>query len=289
MRWLVATGVVALAGSGEATYADPASPQVSPTRRAWEDAQRLGEQLRDLDRAAAPEPGAGPPSPAGEPRPGDPRQADASACLDRGVAAYRARDFARAVGELVAASRLVPGWPDPYRWLALAQAESGDCPSAAINVAAFAACVAPGDPRLPELSALRDRCLRTGELRIDSAPTGATIRVDDGPPVGTTSQRLTLRAGVHTVTVEKPGFEPGSQQVEVDPLGVRYARFALTAEHDRPVVQRWWLWAAIGVGVVATAIVLSASHDTTQRPEQPATPPPNVLPGVTCNALGCHL
>jgi hypothetical protein len=288
MRSLVATGVTVLAAvSGAATYADPGSPQISPGRGAREDAQRLGEQLRDLDREAASEPGAVPPPPAAvEPRHGgDPRQADASACLDRGVAAYRARDFARAVSELVEASRLAPGWPDPYHWLALAQAESDDCPSALINIAAFAARVAPGDRRMPELSALRDRCLHTGELRVDSAPTGATIRVDDGPPVGTTSQRLMLRAGVHTVTVEKPGFEPGSQRIEVEPLGIRYTRFALTAEHDRP---RWWLWAAIGAGLVATVIVIGAPHDTTQRPERPAAPP-NVLPGVTCDAQGCHL
>ena len=175
MRSLVATGVAVLAASAAVTYADPGSPQVSPARRAWEDAQRLGEPLRDLDREAAPAPGA-PPSPAVEPRPGDPRQADASACLDRGVAAYRARDFGRAIGELVAASRLLPGWPDPYRWLALAQAESDDCPSAVINIDAFAARVAPGDHRMPELAALRDRCLHTGVLRVDSAPAGATIR-----------------------------------------------------------------------------------------------------------------
>jgi hypothetical protein len=283
-RWLVATGAVALAAYGEATYADPGSPQVSPVRAAREDAQRLGEQLRDLDREAAPEPGAGPSSWTVEPGRGDPRQADASACLDRGVAAYHAHDLARAIGELVAASRLVPSWPDPYRWLALAEAEAGDCPSAAINVAAFAARVAPGDRRLPELSALRDRCLHTGELHVESAPTGATIRVDDGPPVGTTAQRLTLRAGAHTISVEKPGFEPGSQRVEVDPLAVRYARFALTAERPPPLAQRWWFWAAIGGGIVATILVLNAAHEASQPLGRSA----GGLPGVTCDASGCH-
>jgi hypothetical protein len=287
MRWLVATAAAALAAaSGEAAYADPGSPQVSPVRGAREDAQRLGEQLRDLDREGPSQPDAVPPPapPAVEPRPGDPRQADASACLDRGIAAYRARDFARAIGELVAASRLLPDWPDPYRWLALAEAESDDCSSAVINIAAFAARVAPGDRRIPELSALRERCLGTGALRVDSAPAGATIRVDDGPPLGTTSQRLTLRVGVHTVTVEKPGFETGSQRVEVGPLDVRYASFALTAAHDRPLVQRWWLWAAIGAGVVVTAIVIGAPHDPAQHPD----PPQHGLPGVICDAGGCH-
>jgi len=279
MRWLVATGVAVVAAAyGEAASADPESPQVSPIRGAREDAQRLGEQMRDLDREAAPEPGAGPPSPAVAPRRGgDPRQADASACLDRGIAAYRARDFTRAIGELVAASRLVPGWPEPYRWLALAQAQTDDCPSALINIDAFAARLAPGDRRNSELSALRDRCLHTGELRVDSAPAGATIRVDDGPPVGTTSQRLMLRAGVHTVTAEKPGFEPGSQRVEIEPLGVRYTRFDLTVAHDRPLVQRWWLWAGLAVGAAA-AIGLAVE----------ATRGSNHGLGVTCDATGCH-
>jgi hypothetical protein len=287
MRSLVAIGVaVVAAASGEATYADPGSPQVSPTRSAREDAQRLDEQLRDLDREA-PEPGPVPPSPAAvEPRARDPRQAGAAACLDRGVAAYRARDFTRAIGELVAASRLLPGWPEPYRWLAQAQVESDDCPSAVINVDAFAARVAPGDRRLPELSALRDRCLHTGVLRVDSAPAGAMIRVDGGPPVGTTSRRVTLRTGVHTVTVEKPGFETGSQRVEVEPLGTHYTSFALTPEHDPPLAQRWWLWVAIGAGVVATIVLIDASHETTQRPELRS---PSGLPRMTCDAAGCHM
>lgn len=276
MRSLVASGVAVLvAASGGATYADPASPQVAPTRGAREDAQRLEEPLRDLDRDAA-GPGAVPPASSSAPS-GDPRQADASACLDRGVAAYRVHDFARAIGELVAASRLLPGWPDPYHWLALAQAASDDCPSAVINIDAFAARVGPGDRRLTELSALRDRCLATGVLRVDAAPAGATIRIDDGPPVGTTSQRLTLRTGAHTVTVEKPGFEPGSQRVEVDPLGARYASFQLSAVHDRPLAQRWWVWAAVGV---ATAVVVGLAVEATQHSDRGL--------GVTCDLSGCH-
>jgi hypothetical protein len=290
MRWLVATGVAVVAAAFGEASADPASPQVSPIRGAREDAQRLGEQLRDLDREPAPEPGPVPPSPADPRHGGDPRLADASACLERGAAAYRARDFTRAIGELVAASRLVPGWPDPYRWLALAEAEADDCPSALRNVAAFASRVAPGDGRLPELGALRDRCLHTGALRVDSVPGGALVRIDDGRLLATTAQRLTLPAGVHTVTVEKPGFEPRSQRVEVEPLGIRYTRFELTVAHDRPLARRWWAWTALGVAAVAvTVLAIDASHRT--APPQPpgSEPPPPSLPGVTCDAGGCHL
>jgi hypothetical protein len=55
MRALVATGLalLVLAHPGP-VYADPDAPQVSPHRGRGEDAQRLSEQLRDLDREPPP-------------------------------------------------------------------------------------------------------------------------------------------------------------------------------------------------------------------------------------------
>lgn len=282
MRVLVAAGLAVLVVvDGSAAYADPASPQINPVRGGREDARLLGEQLRELDQAAmAPRVV---PSPSGEPRQGEP-PADAVARLERGAAAYRARDFTRALTELVEASRLAPGWPEPYRLLALAQADSDDCPSALINIDAFAALV-PGDPRIPELAAPRDRCLHSGTLRVSSAPTGATIRVDGGPPIGTTSQRLTLPAGLHTVTVEKSGFAPGSQRVEIDPSSVRYASFTLSVARDRPRAQHGWLWVAIGA--VATAAAVGVTLMATQGGSDDGGTKRG-LPGVTCDAQGCH-
>lgn len=52
MRWLVATGL-ALAATG-AVHADPAVPQLNPQPARREDAQRLREQLRVLDREPPP-------------------------------------------------------------------------------------------------------------------------------------------------------------------------------------------------------------------------------------------
>src|SRR5690349_7584057 len=103
-----------------------------------------------------------------------------------GVAAYRARKFTLAVDELLAANRLAPDRPEPYRWLALTEAEIDDCPSALINIDAFLSRAPAGDPGAPELAVLRDRCLGNGKLDVDSTPSGATIRVDGGPPVGAT-------------------------------------------------------------------------------------------------------
>jgi hypothetical protein len=51
MRQLLCVGLVAAAISGGAA-ADPATPQLSPLHRQREDAQRLHEQQRDLERQA---------------------------------------------------------------------------------------------------------------------------------------------------------------------------------------------------------------------------------------------
>jgi hypothetical protein len=209
----------------------------------------------------------------------DPVDDSALSHLDRGAAAYRARDFARAVDELTQANRLVPDWPDPYRWLALTQAEIGECQSALRNVDAFVSRVHPWDSRVPELLALRDRCGHTGNLTIESAPDGATIRVDDGPPIGVTpAKRLAMRVGPHTVIVEKPGFESQSRRIDVRAFDAGNATFVLQATRDTPLLQRWWFW--VGLGAVAiTAIVFT--YDANRSPDPR-------LPVVTCSPSGCH-
>jgi hypothetical protein len=209
----------------------------------------------------------------------DPAEDVALAHLDRGVAAYRAGDFARAHDELLEASRLAPDRPNPYRWLALAEAELDDCQSALINIEAFLSRVPAGDPRVAELVALRDRCLHTGKIDIDSAPAGAVIRVDGGSSIGKTPARhLAMRAGPHTVTLEKPGFSAQSSRIEVHPFGTNYATFHLQAEQPTPVTRRWWFWVAIGaVAVTVGGLAYDAARSS----------PPH-LPPVTCDAAGCH-
>jgi hypothetical protein len=276
-RFVVAGLAVLIAMEGKAVHADPAPSQVSPAHDAREDTRLLGELLRAA--------GAGAVTPRPVPAPGSQSRqyvppADASDRLHRGVAAYRARYFVQSVNELVEASRLAPAWAEPYRWLAIAQADSDDCPSALINIGAFMA-RAPGDLAAPQLVALRDRCLHGGTLRVDSAPSGATIRVDDGPPIGTTSQRVTLRAGLHTITVEKPGFAPASRQIEIAPLGVHDASFALTIAQKRPRARSRWWWVA--AGAVASAAVVGVALATTS-----GTDSGSGVPGVTCDLSGCH-
>ena len=208
---------------------------------------------------------------------------EASDHLARGVAAYQARHFPQAVDELLQANRLAPDRPEPYRWLALAEAEIDDCPSALINIDAYVARVPPDDPGAAELAALRDRCLGAGQVDVDSTPSGATIRVDGGPPIGATPIRhLAMRVGPHTLTLEKQGFEPWSQRIEVRPLGAEYASVTLTPA--RPPPSRHWLaWAALGAAAVVGAVIV-ISHDSSgsMRTAAPS------LPGVTCTSAGCH-
>jgi hypothetical protein len=208
----------------------------------------------------------------------DPAEDVALAHLDRGVAAYRAGDFARAHDELLEANRLAPDRPNPYRWLALAEAELDDCQSALINIEAFLSRVPAGDPRVAEQVALRDRCLHNGRIDIESTPAGAAIHVDGGPAIGNTpAKRLAMRVGPHTITLEKPGFAAHSSRIEVRPFGTSYATFHLQAAQPS-ITRRWWFWAAIGaVAITAGGLIYSESQSSS----------PN-LPVVTCDASGCR-
>src|SRR5262245_26310500 len=70
--------------------------------------------------------------------------------LDRGVAAFRAGDYALALRELTAASELVPDAPNPHRWLALTEVQLGDCRSALGHIEGFLSRVPADDPRTAE-------------------------------------------------------------------------------------------------------------------------------------------
>lgn len=212
----------------------------------------------------------------------DPDDGNAAIHLERGIAAYRAHDFSRAMTELLLANQQALESPEPYRWIALTEAEIEDCRSALINIDTFLSLVPAGDPRVPELMAVRDRCLHTGRLTVESTPSGAAIRIDGGPVVGTTpANRLAMRAGRHTITVDKPGFESMSRDVDVHAMATDHAGFALLAAHQTPLAQRWWFW--VGVGA-ATAALGALAYD--MRPM--SDPGRSSLPAVTCTVSGCR-
>ncbi len=199
--------------------------------------------------------------------------------LDRGVAAFRAGDYARAHRELTAASELVPDRPNPYRWLALTEVQLGDCRRALVNIEAFLSRVPDDDERVPEIVRLRELCQRTGALRVESTPPRASLRID-GAIVGTTPYRApSLQAGPHVLVAEKPGFATQSRDVVLAAGGELDVRFALSPVRA-PVTRRWWFWAAIGgAALTATAaIAYAASGDGGPTP----------LPPIDCDPTGCR-
>jgi hypothetical protein len=168
----------------------------------------------------------------GEPAPappGDTVENRALVHLDRGVAAYRAGDLGRAHAELALANQLAPDRPNPYRWLALTEAALGDCDSALVNVEGFLSRVAADDPRVGELRALRERCLRSA--RPNPARAGDTRAA---PPA--------------SQIASSPAMSPTSQPA------------------DPPLYRRWWLWTAVGaVAILAAGTTYALTRDSPAR------------------------
>lgn len=81
--------------------------------------------------------------------------------LDRGIAAFDAKDFATAQHELSIAHELAPEKANPYRWLALTEIQIGDCTSALPHIDGFLSRVAANDARIPEMTRWREFCLRS--------------------------------------------------------------------------------------------------------------------------------
>ena len=233
----------------------------------------LAARVVDAQPQAQPQP-----QPLAPPAEAPPPAEDAPAHLQRGIAAYRARHFAQAVDELLQANGLAPERPEPYRWLALTEVEIDDCPSALLNVDTFLAHAPQGDPAAAELLGVRDRCLHTGNVDVDSNPSGAEVRIDGGPVIAATpAHRLAIRIGTHELTLRKPGFEALHERIEVRALGHHYASFALTPARDTSLSRHWWFWAALGaVAVTAIGITYEATRTTEPR-----------LAGITCTSSGC--
>ena len=158
--------------------------------------------------------------------PGDTVENRALVHLDRGVAAYRIGDLRRAHAELVEANQLAPDRPNPYRWLALTEAALGDCDGALVNIEGFLSRVAADDPRVGELRALRERCLRSA--RASPAPPGET-----GAAV------------------------PAASQVAAAP--------AAPPPDDPPRFRRWWIWTAVGAVILAAGTTYALTRDAPSR------------------------
>lgn len=166
--------------------------------------------------------------------PGDTVENRALGHLDRGVAAYRAGDLRRAHAELVEANQLAPDRPNPYRWLALTEAALGDCDSALVDIEGFLSRVAADDPRVGELRALRERCLRSA--RANAARASET---------GTAALPASQVASAPAASPAASGAAPPA---------------------DPPLFRRWWLWTAVGaVAILAAGTTYALTRDAPSR------------------------
>ncbi|MEZ4361730.1 MAG: PEGA domain-containing protein [Kofleriaceae bacterium] len=208
----------------------------------------------------------------------DPAEEQALTHLERGVAAFNAGDFPGARAELLAAQRLAPHKPNPYRWLALVEARLGDCDAALAHVADFVARAPANDPREGELRRLSDQCARGGALSVTSSPSSAAVSLD-GAPLGVTPHReIGVRPGEHQLTVDKDGFERVTRSILVAAGAQTDVQLALR-RRARPITRRWWFWAAAAAGSVAAAsLAFYALHDPGRAP----------LPPLSCDDHGCR-
>ncbi len=181
----------------------------------------------------------------------DPKEDEALRRLDRGIAAFDAKDFATAEREFTAAHDLVPDKANPYRWLALAEIQLGDCQSAVEHIEGFLARVPANDERVAEMTRWREFCRRQPP---GPQPQGQGPQ----PPQGQQSQG-------------QPSHD--TQLTGTQNLGQPPVR-----SDEKPVYNRRWFWPVIGgAAVIATgAIVFAATRgDET------------MLPPIQCNDAGC--
>lgn len=221
-------------------------------------------------------------STAGSASAGPEEDAAAQVHLDRGVAAFEKRDFARAHEEFVQSSKLAPKEPNPYRWLALTEVQLGDCATARTNIEAFLERVPGTDARRAEMLRLRELCSRAGTLAIRTKPDKAKLRID-GADVGTSPFRGTFEVGEHTIDAEATGYEAASRSVALAAGATVDVELALdrTVVTSTPITRRWWFIPALAGAVVLVGggIYLATRDGGTST---------SSLPGVICDLSGCR-
>lgn len=126
-------------------------------------------------------------------------ETEALAHLDRGVAAYRAGDYAVAERELHAAQTLVPDRANPYRWLALTESALGECQPALVDIESFLSRTPIDDPRVAEMVQLREHCIV--ELHAQHAPPPAPAAAPAAAEPTPITHRWWLWTAVGVVTV----------------------------------------------------------------------------------------
>jgi hypothetical protein len=125
-----------------------------------------------------------------------------------------------------------------------------------------------------------------GELHLETEPSSARVIVDGSSVELGSHGVLLLQVGEHSLEVQAPGRAPHKRTLQVrggertalhislDSVGPSAAAHAETRQVDTaaptPLYQKWWLWTAVAVVVVAgattAAVVLSGDDKTKPGP-----------------------
>ena len=102
-----------------------------------------------------------------------------------------------------------------------------------------------------ELLARRSKSPESVEIAVTSVPEGGQLLVD-GRPVGPTPLKTRVSTGTHFFTVEKEGYERGSQELSLEAGQAKAVHFDLVAaQAPEPAVResvngRRWAWITLG-------------------------------------------
>jgi hypothetical protein len=92
-------------------------------------------------------------------------------------------------------------------------------------------------------------------LVVDSPVAGARVTVNNNP-VGAVPAEASVDAGMHTIVVERDGYEQATTTAVVK-AGER-KRVTIPLERTQPIFGRWWFWAGVGAVVVGGAVLTGA-------------------------------
>lgn len=111
-----------------------------------------------------------------------------------------------------------------------------------------------------------------GVLVVESPVAGARVTID-GKPVGAVPAEASLRAGTHTLVVDRDGYDE-ARTTAVVAAGER-KQVTIRLERTKPIVARWWFWTGVGV-VVAGGVALIVASQIERAPGQGDIPPGQV-------------
>ncbi len=174
-----------------------------------------------------------------------------------GVDLYVAGRYAEAAREFDVAASILPGSPKLAYNAARSWERAQELPKAIARYRRYLEIA----PDAPDRAAIQRTILALeagvpeapARLLVDSTPTAASVFLDGATEAaGRTPASLELSAGLHTLRVEAPGYEPVGQTLDLPGGTTRRLTFTLaTKQIEAPGWVRPTGWAAVGLAVVA--------------------------------------